>query len=301
MDHSLTCSVIIPTYNRARLLDWTLHALTRQDLPADRFEVVVVDDGSSDGTAAVVERYRDRLAVTYDYQEDQGYRLAAARNVGIAHATADICVFIDSGVLAHSRCLSAHLDSHASAPGPTAVVGYVYGFNLDNEDAELIERRVDVTDPDASIVRLAEDGRLDLREEFYVRHDDRIGDLPAPWTVYWNCNASARTAQLRSVGAFDEAFRTWGGEDIDLAYRLHRDGARFVVNRQASSIHYPHEKKADDNIASCALNYRYIADKYGTPLTRLLLPLPTINPFNLNDVARFLDVPSCADYLAGKA
>src|SRR5882672_6181176 len=113
MSQPPVCSVIIPTYNRMALLRYTLDALTRQDLGADRFEVLVVDDGSSDGTAALVERYQGRLDVRYFFQPDQGYRVAAARNIGIAHARSDVCVFLDSGVIAHSGCLSAHLRSHA--------------------------------------------------------------------------------------------------------------------------------------------------------------------------------------------
>jgi glycosyltransferase involved in cell wall biosynthesis len=292
MPESIACSVIIPTYNRSRLLGYTLHALARQGFPADRFEVLVVDDGSTDDTATVVDEYRDRLDLSYHYQEDEGYRVAAARNVGIAHARAEICVFIDSGVLPHSGCLSAHLDAHAATAVPMAVVGYVYGFNLDNEDAGLITRAVDATDPDAAIEALARDGRwADLREEFYGRYNDDVAGLPAPWTVYWTCNASARTAQLRSVGMFDEEFRTYGGEDIDLAYRLHRAGARVGLSRRASSLHYPHEKGFDQNIASTRRNFWYIAEKYGTPITQLLLPLPVINPFNLNDFAAFLNLP----------
>ncbi|WP_037914136.1 glycosyltransferase [Actinacidiphila yeochonensis] len=294
------CSVIIPTYNRAELLRLTLDALCRQSVPTTEFEVLVVDDGSSDSTAEVVESYRDRLPVRYFFQEDQGWRVAKARNVGIANAAGDVCVFLDSGVVPHSGCVQAHVESHDRADGPVAVVGYVYGFDVREKSPELLLEAVDFAEPDAGIEKLRSAGQwLDIREIFYAENTDEFNDLPAPWAVYWTCNVSASTAQLRAVGGFDEAFQCWGGEDLDVGYRLHRDGARFVLNRSACAVHYPHEKSFEANEAQANTNYRYMARKYDTPITRLL-PFfgPELHSFNVNAVIRERGLPACADYLA---
>ncbi|WP_442791614.1 glycosyltransferase family A protein [Micromonospora sp. NBC_01813] len=56
---------MIPTYNRAELLGYTLESLTRQTLAAERFEVSIGDDGSTDHTTAVIDRYRDRLELRH--------------------------------------------------------------------------------------------------------------------------------------------------------------------------------------------------------------------------------------------
>ena len=296
---SSRCTVIVPTYNRRRLLGLTLDALAKQDLHPDRFEVLVVDDGSSDDTEAVARAFEDRLDLRYFHQPDEGYRVARARNVGIRHATGEVCVFVDSGVLLHSASLGAHLAAHQAAEGPLALNGYVYCFNLDNEDARLIREFVDVEDVDASIAAMADTGAWpDVREPFYERHGDDFGHLPAPWLMYWTCHASARTDQVRAIGGYDEAFRQWGGEDLDFAYRLHRDGAGFRVLRQAGSIHYPHDKDHGDNTRSALENYRYIAEKYRTPITRLLIERPAIRFSAFNDVIAERGLPGCADYLA---
>jgi glycosyltransferase involved in cell wall biosynthesis len=298
----LTASVVVPTYNRAELLGYTLDSLARQDLPADQYEVLVVDDGSSDHTAEVMRGRQDRMRVRYFFQEDQGFRVAAARNVGISHAGGDVCVFVDSGVLLHSGSLRAHLDSHQSTEAPAAVCGYVYCFNQDNEDAREIRAAVNVGDPDASVRMLRRSGQWpDYRESFYARHEHHFHELPAPWFLYWTCNASARTKQLRAVGMFDEAFRCWGGEDIDLGYRLHKDGARFVVNRQAAALHYPHDKVYDERADSAVDNYRYIAKKYATPITELLTIVPTVDFLTVNDRIVEENLPSCADFRAASA
>lgn len=300
MTGDLRCSVVIPTYNRRVLLGHTLESLVRQTLPADRFEVLVVDDGSSDGTAEVVHGYRDRLNVRYFFQEDEGWRVARARNVGIAHARSEVTVMVDSGVVLHQGCLAAHLSSHETGDGPVAVCGYVYGFNLDNEDADEMARAIDVGDPAGTMARFAAGRRwLDIREYFYDKYTEDFNGLPAPWVVYWTCNVSARTSQLRAVGGFDEEFRTWGAEDLDLAYRLHRDGARFVLNRDASGIHYPHHKSFVSNEDDAQANYRYMAAKYATPIARLLPEMgEELNPFNFNDVIVGRGLPRCADFLA---
>ncbi|MFF2078268.1 glycosyltransferase [Kitasatospora sp. NPDC058162] len=266
------CTVIVPTYNRSALLRHTLDSLARQRLaPGGTFEVIVVDDGSADDTAEVVAGYRHRLDLRYFFRKDEGYRVAAARNTGIADARGGICVFVDSGVLLHSGALAAHLAAHRGAEGPIAVTGYVHCFNEGNEDGEQILREIDFTDPDASLRRFTEQRRWpDLRESYYARYGEDLGALTAPWLMWWTCHVSADTAQLRRVGGFDEAYRSWGAEDVDLGYRLHRAGARFVLRRDASSLHVPHPKSYLDNMASAAANYRYFARKFDTPAARLV-------------------------------
>ena len=295
-----SCSVVIPTYNRVELLRRTLDSLVTQRLPSSEFEVLVVDDGSSDSTALLVDNYRDRLAVRYFFQPDEGWQPARARNVGITQAAAPVCVFLDSGVVAHTGCLQAHLASHSGNNGPVAISGYLFGFTVDNADSDRLAQALDYDDPDASIEMMQRTGRwTDAQESFYVQHHDDLSQLPAPWVMFWTSNASAETAQLRAVGGFDEAFRSWGGEDLDLAYRLYLDGAAFGVNRAASAIHYPHPQNFEEYGAQALANYRYLAGKYHTPVIDLL-PFfgPELNLFSINDVIAERGLPNCRDYLA---
>ncbi|MDQ1739525.1 MAG: hypothetical protein QOE53_1177 [Pseudonocardiales bacterium] len=300
------CSVIIPTYNRAGLLAHTLDSLVRQDLPRAEFEVLVVDDGSSDHTAELAESYRDRLELRYFFQPDEGWRVAQARNVGLANAAGAVCVMVDSGVVLHSGCLRAHLDSHQQAEGPVAVVGYVYGFGADGREAAEMIRTLDeggFGDPDGLLQLMRETGRwLDVREPFYVKYADDFAGLPAPWIVWWTCNVSAPTDRLRAVGGFDEQIRSWGGEDLELAYRLHLDGVRFVLNRAASSIHYPHGSSLAVSMAGARGIHRYVAQKHGTPIIRMLPMLGgALNFLTFNDVITARGLPRCEDYLRQQA
>lgn len=301
MANSRRCSVVIPTYNRADLLAYTLDSLTRQSLPTDGFEVLIGDDGSTDRTRSVIDRYRDRLDLQHLYQEHDGVGATRARNACIRRATGEICVMLDSGVMAHSGLLAAHLARHDAAPGPVAVIGYVYGFDLDGDNNSGLEQLIDPWDADGTIERLAAQGDYsDVREGFYRRYDDDFADLPVPWIMYWTCNVSARTSQLRDVGLFDETFRTLGGDDLDLAYRLHCDDARFVLDRAASSVHYPHPKDFTQNLTNAMINYQHMIGKYRSPVMPLLLAVPTIHPFNINDVIPVLDLPPGATRMDGK-
>jgi len=296
-----SCSVVVPTYNRAELLRRTLDALTRQSLPRSEFEVLVVDDGSSDHTAEVVAGFRDRLDVKYFFQPDEGWRVARARNVGIDNATGKVCVMLDAGVLPHSRCLAAHLRNHQD--GPVAVCGYVYGFDCAPAEIDELTGLLDHTDLDTSIERIRQAGRwADSRERFYADHADDLAGLPAPWVFYWTCNVSAATDRLRAVGGFDEQFRSWGGEDIDLGYRLFLDGARFVVDRQACAVHHPHPKKPGDLNYQARANYRYMAGKYPTPVGQLLKSFGgALHCYNINGLIVSRGLPDCREYLRRQA
>jgi glycosyltransferase involved in cell wall biosynthesis len=84
-------SVIIPTYNRSKLLCYTLNSLVKQSLPKDRYEVIICDDGSHDDTAQITEKYKSFLNIKYVFQEDKGYRPASARNNGIKLASGKVC------------------------------------------------------------------------------------------------------------------------------------------------------------------------------------------------------------------
>src|SRR4051812_16562068 len=93
-------SAVIPTYDRRELLRRTLRALQGQTLPKEQFEVIVVDDGSSDDSEAVVREFATTLNIKFFWQEDKGFRAGKARNIGTAIAEGDYIVYLDSGVLA---------------------------------------------------------------------------------------------------------------------------------------------------------------------------------------------------------
>ena len=107
-----TVSVIIPTYNRRVFLRETLDSLARQTYSSDQFEVIVIDDGSTDGTAEIVAEAFP-FALRYFWQSNQGD--AAARNVGAQQSQADFLVFLDDDILVEPGYLTHIMHAHDSS------------------------------------------------------------------------------------------------------------------------------------------------------------------------------------------
>src|SRR5262245_47993091 len=126
MDSALispSISVVIPTLNRAGLLDQTLDSLGKQSLSKHRYEVIVVDDGSSDSTRNVCRRHSSQVALRYFRLRRSG--TSAAKNLGILTAAAPIVLFFDDDDLADLELLREHLEGHQKHPEDNiAILGY---------------------------------------------------------------------------------------------------------------------------------------------------------------------------------
>ncbi|MBO8142148.1 MAG: glycosyltransferase family 2 protein, partial [Firmicutes bacterium] len=103
-------SVVIPAYNRRELLRRTLLSLANQTFPADQFEVVVADDGSTDGTREMVSTLDVPYPLRYVRQPKRGR--AAARNAGMRAAAADLIIFLDSDIAVCPEFVQAHVEAH---------------------------------------------------------------------------------------------------------------------------------------------------------------------------------------------
>ena len=113
-------SAVLTTHNRAVLLPRVLEGLARQNLDHARFEVIAIDDGSSDSTPEVLEAWRGRLPLRIVRQEHAG--VAAAKNLGVLMASGPILVFLDDDDVAEPDLLAQHLAAHIAQPDPTIAV-----------------------------------------------------------------------------------------------------------------------------------------------------------------------------------
>ena len=206
-------TALICTYNRAELLGLALESLSRQTLPRDQFEVVVVDDGSADETRNVVRTFEPRLPIRYTYQRNAG--LASARNHGVWMARGEVLVLVDDDDVADPGLLEAHRDAHRRFPDPrNGVLGYT---------------RLDAA--------LARDPLMHFVTEvgcfLFSYPNIRAGEV-LDFSYFWGGRSSCKRRFLIERGVFNPVFR-FGCEDVELAFRLSRHGFQVVYEPRAVS------------------------------------------------------------------
>ena len=99
-------SIIVPSYNRQDEIEELLTSFTRLQFPAERFELIIADDGSTDQTGAVVESFREKLPCALHFYHQQNQGPGAARNMGMRRAAGDFFIFIDSDCTVHPQWLT---------------------------------------------------------------------------------------------------------------------------------------------------------------------------------------------------
>ncbi|QSQ20214.1 glycosyltransferase family 2 protein [Pyxidicoccus parkwayensis] len=181
-------SIVIPTYNRARLLEETLASVFAQE--ETDYEVLVVDDGSTDDTLETLARYGERVRVFQQRNAGPG----AARNLGIREARGEYVVFLDSDDLWFPWTLATYRRVLREQGGPSVVMGTAASFARREELAP-------VTHEPVQVVCFA---------DYLASAGDRT-----PRTA---CVVAVRTEALRRVGGFTPL--RINGEDYDLLYRL---------------------------------------------------------------------------------
>jgi glycosyltransferase involved in cell wall biosynthesis len=226
-------SVVIPTFNRRTQLLRSLEALNRQSLTtaAGRsfaFEVLVVSDGSTDGTADAVNSLTTSFPMRLIEQENGGP--GSARNAGVDASSAPIVLFIDDDVVPEAHCVSSHVARHDERD---ALV--VIGPMLTPHDAHL-----------SSWVDW-EQFQLEKQYDYFRSHSD------AAHVHFYTGNASVPRAAVLEAGGFDTNLAR--AEDIELAYRLAQGGLSFVVELEARAYHYA--ERSYDSWIRTAYAYGY--------------------------------------------
>jgi glycosyltransferase involved in cell wall biosynthesis len=206
----MRASVIVPAYNAEKTIEECLKALLEQDFPKQDYEIIVVDDGSTDGTAKVAAKYPVRVI----RQKHAGP--AAARNAGARNARGEIFVFTDADCRPRSNWLSTLLSSFAAAD-----IGGVGGPYETSDEGPILSRII---------------GR-----EIAYKH----ARMPKFVDYLGSFNCAYRKDLFQKAGGFDESFMEASGEDNDLSYRVAAMGYRLVFNPKAIVAHKHPSKLAD--------------------------------------------------------
>ncbi len=202
-------SVVIPTYNRRPILEKALRALENQqfEAPLEAYEVVVVDDGSTDGTADWLRQEAARYPHVRLIEQDHGGP-AEGRNRGVEHALGDVIIFIDSDLVVTDQFLIEHaraLDGYWQRTGTRLC--FTYGAVINTSNFE---------DP--------------------TSEPHKLSDLS--WAYFATGNVAIDRQVLERAGLFDTGFRLYGWEDLELGERLRRMGVELVRCPAAVGYHW---------------------------------------------------------------
>lgn len=248
-------SVVIPTFNRLAQLQMVLEGLEQQTLPRESFEVIVVSDGSTDGTDEFLSTYTASNLV-HEQQANQGP--AAARNRGVEIARGAHILFIDDDVVPAPDLLERHsiaqrgttnhivIGSMIDAPGHTYSPWVAW-------EQEMIYKQY-----------------RSMRE----------GEFAPTWRQFYTGNASVARQFVLDAGGFDTTLRR--AEDVELANRLYHRGATFAFDEFA--IGYHHAERSFDSWIGTATAYGRNDVSFGLHRDPLWLSLAMPKEFRSRNV-----------------
>lgn len=211
-----TVSVVVPTFQRACVVERTLRALCALDYPAQLLELLVVDDGSTDSTGDVVASFARVRGLR---QPNLG--VAAARNAGAREAKGEVLMFVDDDIIVAPSNIRRHLD-----------VRRTYGDCIVAGRAQL--------DPDVrASLSTSPFGRFRLWTEDTFQQAEAIksaSDGPVEALTVASGNMSISRHLFWQLGGFDDRFPV-GAEDQDLCWRAHQAGAAIVRDDRIRVVH----------------------------------------------------------------
>lgn len=304
-------SIIMPTYNKSFYLDRTLAGFVNQSFKD--FELIVVDDGSTDDTRAVVEKYKAHLDIHYCYQENSGR--AKTRNTALDQAKGKYLIFNDDDRIPSPHFVSEHVhllneNPHTVSIGSKHVMlsrleeslklplSRIYPFLVKNRaklPALLDEAGPGLFMPEDLLLR--DNGVID---EFYLyepmdnykdvveKYSDKLTGFHFDWVLATTGNMAVDRTSMDGL-TFDENYCGWGLEDTDFAYRLKQQGFSFAFHSKALNFHQVHPRGSDEG-TELTRNFGYFYAKFDNPEILIFQRVfkGDFNWFEANELVRFI-------------
>ncbi len=273
-------SIVIPAYNRKYHLKNTLQALNYQEgVEREDFEVIVVDDGSTDNTRDYLEGINKNFDLKYIYLKKGDVPCySRARNTGWKNALAEIIIFLDSDMIIKRNYVKETLKCF----GMDTDIVLISTRLLLPEGVGVLEGEI----ADGSIFeRYSYDKeKKDLFEIRHVTFNQMSYNMSMDWTTWlfvFSCSIACTKKSLAVMDGFDENFSGWGMEDIDFGYRAYLHCLKVVYDHRLEGLHQYHKESDRHNYKS---NVQYFLNRH--PELKTSLPA-----YMLEDMLHYSETP----------
>ncbi|MEE3895657.1 glycosyltransferase family 2 protein [Priestia megaterium] len=271
--HTIKVSIVMPTYNKYHQTSLSLYGLSKQTFPHAEYEVILVDDASSDNTSNILKEVDVPFKFKY-IQMKQNKGRSSVRNIGINHAEGDLLIFLDGEMLAPPAFIENHYKHHVHESNlvVTGAMHYegVYTFIMPDYNEDQVAHLKELVGRDPEYRRLYENyeqtkqhsnvpcplvtkedidtnrfQRLSFPNRYFLNSGlkhfgERLEGFTLPYIAFLSGNVSVRKANLKKSGLFDETFVGYGAEDWELGYRLYKNGVQFVLDPSTVAYHQEH-------------------------------------------------------------
>ena len=246
----LDFSIVIPSCNNKSRLICTLKQLTRLDFPKNRFEVIVADDGSSDGSFAALGRFiKDQKKTAFKAvrfprvrprtpgSDAPDFRAGIARNLGAKYAEGKRLAFLDSDILVPPDYLTVVKEEHEAGADLVQLKRYHLSRPLPSEFAG-----------GDFLNELSEGDALYVKESAYWKpfYDKGFDGVSAPWKYVCSYGLSLSKKDFIEQGRFGRTFVYYGFEDTDLGYRMFKAGKKLKLSRIRCVHQFIPQSKRED-------------------------------------------------------
>ncbi|MCC7742532.1 glycosyltransferase family 2 protein [Escherichia coli] len=234
-------SIVIPTYNRAKILAITLACLCNQKTIYD-YEVIVADDGSKENIEEIVREFESLLNIKYVRQKDYGYQLCAVRNLGLRAAKYNYVAILDCDMAPNPLWVQSYMellavDDNVALIGPRKYIDTSKHTYLDFlSQKSLINEIPEIITNNQVAGKVEQNKSVDWRIEHF-KNTDNLRLCNTPFRFFSGGNVAFAKKWLFRAGWFDEEFTHWGGEDNEFGYRLYREGCYFRSVEGAMAYH----------------------------------------------------------------
>ncbi|MGW5889672.1 glycosyltransferase family 2 protein [Priestia megaterium] len=272
-NHPIKVSIVMPTYNKYHQTSLSLYGLSKQTFSHAEYEVILVDDASSDNTSDILKEVDVPFKFKY-IQMKQNKGRSSVRNIGINHAEGDLLIFLDGEMLAPPSFIENHYKHHMHESNlvVTGAMHYegVYTFIMPDYNEDQVAHLKELVGRDPEYRRLYENyeqtkqhsnvpcplvtkedidtnrfQRLSFPNRYFLNSGlkhfgERLEGFTLPYIAFLSGNVSVRKANLKKSGLFDETFVGYGAEDWELGYRLYKNGVQFVLDPSTVAYHQEH-------------------------------------------------------------